>query len=173
MYNFVPPAEGGYQSPSVRGKGTAFPFTMVALATLVFGVALLIAIDEGYQFDPAAERRKLEARLQSNESSFKDVAARKSKIEELVKKAEAGTIPEERLPPIWQAPFSFRSIDEWRAAAKRRLKRCDEEMQSLQADTDRTQTELVNLPPDEAKRTPLWRRLLHRFLGDIPERTDD
>lgn len=163
------------RTPRSRGRRTAadpaparrFPYRLAVIAAAVFAVALVLALDEGHQYDPAIEQQRLESELKSIAESRQNVLTRKAKIEELVAKAATGTIPSERLPPVWQTPFTFNSIEEWQAAARRRLKRCAEELQSLSDRETRALEDLNELPPPDAKRTSFFRRALNAILGNF------
>lgn len=144
-----------------------FPYRLAVISAAVIAMALVLALDEGHQYDPAVERQRLESELKSIAESRQDVLTRKAKIKELVAKAASGTIPSERLPPVWQAPFTFNSMEEWQAAARRRLKRCAEELQTLSDRETRALEDLNELPPPDAKRTSFFRRTLNAILGNF------
>jgi hypothetical protein len=141
----------------------------VLISAVVISLGIVLALDEGSQFDPRVEFERLDAQLKAIPDKRTAVLARKAKIEELVSKASDGTIPEERLPPVWQLPVMFKDINEWRAAAKRRLKRCAEELQVIDETERKLTSEIAALPPLDAKRVSIFRRALNAVLGNIEQ----
>lgn len=169
MFEFTrtPRNSGRRISAESAAPARRFPYRLAVISAAVTAMAVVLAFDEGRQYDPAIERQRLESELKSISESRQDVLARKAKIEELVAQATSGTIPNERLPPVWQAPFTFNTMDEWQAAARRRLKRCAEELQTLSDRETRAREDLNELPPPDAKRTSFFRRTLNTILGNF------
>jgi len=151
------------------------PAGLITAALLAATAVAAVLIDEACQFDPAAERARLEQRLESLRGAAKEVTERREATLALDKEADVdpNVIRKKRLPPAWKLPVSYDSVEQWHKTAARRVRRADEELKRIADEEARTRAEIANLPPQEAKRVSLLRRLMHAVLGELPPDLED
>ncbi len=169
-----PRRHSSHEEPSREARG-GIPTQLALTATFIVMLTAIVFVDEANQYDPVRERERLERTLESIQGTRKEVTARKERILALDKQADSdpAVIHNERLPPFWQLPATYSTVEEWHTAARRRSKRADEELKSLAEREAQTKAEIANLPPPDAKRVSMVRRMLNAILGEMPPRTED
>jgi hypothetical protein len=151
------------------------PIRLITAALLGATAVAALLIDDACQFDPVLERSRLEQKLETLRIAGHEVADRREMTLALDKEADAdpGIIQKKRLPPVWKLPMSYDSVEHWHKTAARRVRRADEELKRIADEEALTKSEITNLPPPEAKRVSLLRRLMHAVLGDLPPDPED
>ena len=72
---------------------------------------------------------------------------------------------------VYVAPAKW--VEPWRGQDLIQYATAVEELKRIADEEALTRSEIANLPPPEAKRVSLLRRLLHAVLGDLPPDPED
>lgn len=177
MFDFTTPSRSRRRRTAAAveaDKSQGFPIRLALIAAIIAVIVAIVFLDESNQYDPASERIRLESTLHSTRDSMQEVKTRRERIIALDKQADSdpSVIHNERLPPVWQLPATYSTVEEWHVAARRRTKRADEELKALTEREAQIATDIANLPPPSAKRVSVVRRVLNSILGELPKKED-